>query len=200
MSTFRRVGTPSSSTLSEPRRFWIVPSSTTVTSSEATDWPSRPENAEVFLRLKSPSRPWPTASWSRMPGQPGPSTTVISPAGASTASSFMRAWRTASPVKRFQRSCSRKKSKATRPPPPKLPISRLAPSSTITVMLSRVSGRTSPTVQPEGVAIMTTTSSLPRVAMTWRTRGSRPRASASIRPSSLSLRSRSAEVGGSASV
>ncbi len=77
MSTLRRVGTPSSSTLSEPRRFGIVPSSTTVTSSEATDWPSRPENAEVFLRLKSPSRPWPTASWSRMPGQPGPSTTVI---------------------------------------------------------------------------------------------------------------------------
>ncbi len=89
MRTLRRVGTPSSSTLSEPRRLAIVPSSTTVTSSEATGWPSRPENAEVFLRLKSPSSPCPTASWSRMPGQPGPSTTVISPAGASTAPSFM---------------------------------------------------------------------------------------------------------------
>ena len=33
------------------------------------------------LRLKSPSRPWPIASWSSTPGQPGPSTTVISPAG-----------------------------------------------------------------------------------------------------------------------
>ena len=35
-----------------------------------------PEKAEVCLRLKSPSSPWPTASCSRMPGQPGPSTTV----------------------------------------------------------------------------------------------------------------------------
>ena len=40
------------------------------------------EGAMVFLRLKSPSSPWPMASCSRMPGQPGPSTTVISPAGA----------------------------------------------------------------------------------------------------------------------
>ena len=48
-------------------------------------WPMRPLKAETFLRLKSPSRPWPTASCSRTPGQPGPSTTVIVPAGASTA-------------------------------------------------------------------------------------------------------------------
>ena len=66
----------------------MVPSSTTVQSSLATFWPTRPEKAETCLRLKSASRPWPTASCSRMPGQPGPSTTVISPAGASTASSM----------------------------------------------------------------------------------------------------------------
>src|SRR5438876_9346446 len=93
MRTLRPVGVPSSSTLREPRRFAIVPSSTTVTSSEATFWPTRPENAETSLRLKSPSRPWPTASWSRMPGQPGPSTTVIVPAGASTARSLRTVWR-----------------------------------------------------------------------------------------------------------
>ncbi len=56
----------------------------------------RPLNAEVPLRLKSPSRPWPTASCSSTPGQPGPSTTVIVPAGAGTASRFTCAVRTAS--------------------------------------------------------------------------------------------------------
>ncbi len=48
----------------------------------ATCWPISPAKAEVFLRLKSASRPWPTASCSRTPGQPGPRTTSISPAGA----------------------------------------------------------------------------------------------------------------------
>ena len=41
-------------------------------SSAATRSPMRLVNAEVPLRLKSPSRPWPIASCSRMPGQPGP--------------------------------------------------------------------------------------------------------------------------------
>ena len=59
----------------------------------------RPANAELPLRLKSPSRPWPMASCSRMPGQPDPSTTVMLPAGASTASRFTNAWRTASAAK-----------------------------------------------------------------------------------------------------
>src|SRR5256885_1781329 len=95
MRTFRDVGVPSSSTLSEPRRFGIVPSSTTVTSSEATFWPMRPAKAEVPLRLKSPSRPCPIASCRRMPGQPGPNTTVIEPAGAATAPSLSTAWRAA---------------------------------------------------------------------------------------------------------
>ena len=77
----RSVGVPSSSTVSEPRRPGIVPSSNTVTPGAATRSPMRPEKAEVPLRLKSPSRPWPTASCSSTPFQPGPSTTSISPAG-----------------------------------------------------------------------------------------------------------------------
>ena len=179
MSTFRLVGTPSSSTLSEPRRLAMVPSSTTVTSSDATLWPTRPENAEVPLRLKSPSRPWPTASWSRMPGQPGPSTTVSVPAGASTAPSLMIAWRAASVAKRRQRASSRKKSKPTRPAAPE--AARLA--------LARVLGdhgdvepRQRAHVahgKPDGVTIRMTSSSLAIVAMTWRIRGSAARAAAS---------------------
>ena len=74
----------------------MVPSSITVHNSLATFWPMRPLKAETPLRLKSASRPWPTASCSRMPGQPGPSTTVISPAGAATASSIATASRAAS--------------------------------------------------------------------------------------------------------
>ena len=56
--------------VSEPRRSGMVPSSTTVTPLAATCCPMRPENAELPLRLKSPSRPWPIASCSRMPSQP----------------------------------------------------------------------------------------------------------------------------------
>src|SRR5215469_7936330 len=64
ISTVRPVGVPSSSIESEPRREDIVPSSTTVTPLAATCWPIRPAKADVFLRLKSPSSPWPTASCS----------------------------------------------------------------------------------------------------------------------------------------
>src|SRR2546428_558602 len=138
MRTVRPVGVPSSSTLSEPRRFGIVPSSTTVTSAEATFCPMRPAKAEVPLRLKSPSRPCPMASCRRMPGQPGPNTTVIEPAGASTAPSLSTAWRAASAAKRRQRPSSRKKSKVTRPPPPYEASSRLPPSPAIDVTFSRV--------------------------------------------------------------
>ncbi len=95
ISTVRRVGLPSSSMLSEPRRPGSVPSSTTVTPRAATRSPMRPEKAELPLRLKSPSRPWPMASCSRMPGQPGPSTTVMLPAGAGFDSRFTSAWLTA---------------------------------------------------------------------------------------------------------
>ena len=99
ISTFRCVSLPSSSTLSEPRRPPMVPSSTTVQSGLATCWPIRPQNAETPLRLKSASSPCPTASCSSTPGQPGPSTTICSPAGASTASSCTIACRAASLAK-----------------------------------------------------------------------------------------------------
>ena len=56
----------------------------------------RPLKADVPLRLKSPSSPWPTASCSSTPGQPAPSTTVMVPAGAGTASRLTCAVRTAS--------------------------------------------------------------------------------------------------------
>src|SRR3546814_15329105 len=67
-----------SSDLSEPRRppstgLSRLPSSITVTPGAATRCPMRPEKALVPLRLKSPSSPWPTASWSSTPGHPGPS-------------------------------------------------------------------------------------------------------------------------------
>ena len=42
---------------------------------------THPVKAELPLRLKSPSSPWPTASWRRIPGQPGARTTGIGPAG-----------------------------------------------------------------------------------------------------------------------
>ena len=48
------------------------------------------------LAVEVPSRPWPTASCSSTPGQLAPSTTGMVPAGASMASRFTRAWRTAS--------------------------------------------------------------------------------------------------------
>ena len=68
----------------------------------------RPENAEVPLRLKSPSSPCPTASCSSTPGHPGPSTTVMLPAGASVASRLTSAWRTASSAYCSAFSCCRK--------------------------------------------------------------------------------------------
>ena len=97
----RPVGVPSSSMVSEPRRCSIAPSSTTVTPGAATRSPIRPEKAEVPLRLKSPSSPWPIASWSSTPGQPGPSTTGISPAGAATDSRLTSAWASAMSIARF---------------------------------------------------------------------------------------------------
>ncbi len=47
----------------------------------------------VFLAVEVALQAVPTASWSMTPGQPGPNTTVISPAGAATASRLTIAWR-----------------------------------------------------------------------------------------------------------
>src|SRR5262249_28826582 len=115
ISTVRLVGVPSSSIESEPRRCARVPSSTTVTPLEATRWPIRPAKAEVFLRLKSPSNPWPTASCNMMPGQPGARTTSISPAGAGVASRLISACRTRVALSGGQK-------KAGNPPAPAIPV------------------------------------------------------------------------------
>ena len=153
MRTVSWVAEPSSSTLSEPRRPAMVPLSTTVTLELATDWPMRPAKAEVFLRLKSASRPWPTASCSRMPGQPGPRTTSISPAGAGTAPSCRMAPRAASrarlsgllePV-----NCSR----PARPPPPAEPLVVMAPSLAMTKTLRRQRGWVSLAKAPSDAAM-----------------------------------------------
>src|SRR3979411_2254629 len=116
ISTVRLVGVPSSSIGSEPRRDAMVPSSTTVTPLAATCWPIRPANAEVCLRLKSPSRPWPTASCSMTPGQPAPSTTSISPAGAGTDSRLTSASRIAPSAASRHALASMKRAKPSRPP------------------------------------------------------------------------------------
>ncbi len=52
ISTVRWVGVPSSSTLSEPRRAGMVPSSTTVHSSDATRWPMRSVKARRLLAVE----------------------------------------------------------------------------------------------------------------------------------------------------
>src|ERR1700693_4742605 len=71
ISTLRCDALPSSSTLSEPRRSGIVPSSSTVTPLAATRWPTRPENALEPLRLKAPSSPVPDRLLRQQPGPPG---------------------------------------------------------------------------------------------------------------------------------
>jgi hypothetical protein len=58
------------------------------------------------------------------PGHPGPSTPVISPAGASTASSIAIASRAASPAKCSGVLSFRKKSSSTLPPPQQQPALR----------------------------------------------------------------------------
>ncbi len=138
----------------------MVPSSTTVQRGDATCSPTRFENAELPLRLKSPSRPCPTASWSKTPGQPGPRTTGIGPAGASTASKFTSAMRTASLARFSVQSPSVNDSKLRRPPPPALPRSRRPLCSTMTETSNRTRGRISAANVPS-LAITKTDSWLP---------------------------------------
>ena len=183
ISTVRPGRLPSSSTLRLPRRFAIEPSSTTVTPGAATRSPMRPEKAESPLRLKSPSRPWPTASCSRIPGQPGASTTGIGPAGAGTASSSVTAMRAASLAK-YSGDFSAKNSGPSRPPPPALP-SRRTPLS-LAMALTRIenSGCTSSTSTPSELAIRTRRVCSPRLANTFSIRGSCARAARSARSTS----------------
>jgi hypothetical protein len=196
ISTLRWLAWPSSSTLSEPRRSAMVPSSSTVTPLAATRWPMRPLKALEPLRLKSPSSPWPMASCSSTPGQPGPSTTVISPAGAGRASRLVSAALTAS----FTYSAiwsSVKYARPKRPPPPPEPISRRPFCSAITVTDRRTSGRTSAASVPSARATITTSYSLASPAITCTTRGSLARASFSTRPSSSTLAVLSSDAIGS---
>ena len=186
ISTLRPLVLPSSSTLSEPRRSAIVPSSSTVTPLAATRWPMRPLKALEPLRLKSPSRPWPMASCSKMPGQPEPSTTVISPAGAGRASRLVRAACTAWSTYWVIWALS-KYARPKRPPPPDEPISRRPFCSAITVTDRRTKGRTSAASVPSARAISTTSYSMARPAMTWATRGSLARARRSTLPKSATL-------------
>ena len=186
ISTLRWLAWPSSSTLSEPRRSAMVPSSSTVTPLAATRWPMRPLKALEPLRLKSPSKPWPTASWNSTPGQPGPSTTVISPAGAGRDSRLTSAALTASST--YWLICaSSKYARPKRPPPPAEPTSRRPPCSAITVTDRRTSGRTSAARVPSARATSTTSYSLAMPAMTWATRGSLARASCSTFSSNCTL-------------
>ena len=106
----------------------MVPLSTTVTFGLATGRPIKPVNADVPLRLKSASSPCPTASCSRIPGQPGPSTTSISPAGAATAPSCKIAPRAASCARCSGLFDPTNCSNPDLPPPPADPFVVTAPS------------------------------------------------------------------------
>ncbi len=195
----RLVGVPSSSMVSEPRRPAMWPSSNTVTPGAATRSPMRPEKAEVPLRLKSPSRPWPTASCSSTPFQPGPSTTSISPAGQGTASRLTRAMRRASSTCSCQPCGVIQASKPARPPAPDEPDSRRPSLSTVTCTFSRTSGRTSRSSRPSARTISTIRRSPAREAITWHTLGSRARAKASISCSRETLSEKAGEASGSSS-
>ena len=69
----------------------MVPSSTSVTSGDATCSPRRPLNTEAPLSTRSFSRPWPQASWNSTPPPPGPMTTGSVPDGAGRAASLVMA-------------------------------------------------------------------------------------------------------------
>ena len=171
MRTVREGEWPSSSTLSDPRRSAIVPSSTTVTPGAATRSPMRPEKAERPLRLKSPSSPWPTASCSRIPGQPGASTTGIGPAGASTAERRVTAIRAASRAK-CSGGFSSKKPGPMRPPPPAVPSRRTPFSLAITWTRIEKSGCVSSTRIPAEFATRMRRVCSPRLAITFSIRAS----------------------------
>ncbi len=83
------------------------------------------------------------ASCSRIPGQPAPSATSMTPAGAGTACRLTSAMRRASRAVSCQWSRSISPVSPSRPPPPMPPLSRRPFSSTITETLSRVIGRVS---------------------------------------------------------
>ena len=141
-----RDGVPSSSMLIEPRRSGIVPSSRTVTPLAAICWPISPAKATDPLRLKSPSSPWPMASCSRIPGQPGPKHHVHHTGRGGYGLEVhqrdaQRLARLGLPVGRVEQARSRPRARRR----PHVPLSRRPSCSTMTETLSRVMGRTSRT-------------------------------------------------------
>ena len=133
----------------------------------------RPANAEVPLRLKSPSRPWPMASCSRMPGQPGPEhhghraggrrhaprdspAPGAPPRARAPAAGRRRPVRRASSVRRSRRSPARAGRSARR----------------CTDTLKRTSGRTSAASSPSLLATSMTSCTAITLAITCTTRGS----------------------------
>ena len=134
-----------------------------------------------------------------MPGQPGPSTDGHGPGRRVDRAQLEdrlpgRFHREALPALAIQEEVEADAAAAA-----DVPISRRVPSSAITVTLSRVRGRMSPTLQPEAVEMSSTVSSLVRLTMTCRTRESAARAAASTDLSRSSLRPRSATRGDSVS-
>ena len=160
----------------DPRRSAMVPSSITVTPLAATCSPTLPLNTDVPLRLKSPSRPWPTASCSITPGQPAPSTTSISPAGVGTDSRLSTAMRRASSTWLCHASGVNHWSSMTRPPAPLLPDSIRPLSSTATQTLNLTKGRISAIRVPSPRIICTACHDPARLALTCFTRLSADRA------------------------
>ena len=146
-------GVPSSSNVIDPRRSFKVPSSKTVTPFAAICLFIRLEKADVPFLLKSPSKPCPIASCSKMPGQPGPKTISITPAGAGTACKFTKAIRRASSAVFCQCFFSRSGRILDRPPPPAVPVSRRPSCSTMIEILSLVIGLVSLTENPSGLRI-----------------------------------------------
>ena len=63
---------------------------------QVTKDPINSVNTLIFFLLKSPSRPCPIASCSKIPGHPGPNTTICSPAGAGIACNIVPACEIAS--------------------------------------------------------------------------------------------------------
>ena len=84
MSTLRCAGAPSSSIASVPHSRPYVPSSTSVTSGDATSSPTWPVNTDASFSTRSASSPWPHASWNSTPPAPRCSTTGSLPDGAGT--------------------------------------------------------------------------------------------------------------------
>ena len=130
----------------------------------------------------------------------GPARTRARPAsrrpGPGAPTRLTSAWSTALCACSARRS-SRRTARSCRPPPPENPCSRRPCSSTMTVTESCTSGRTSAASTPSLRATSTTSYSAPTLAITCLTRGSRARASCSMRSSRRIFSAASSDATGS---